>query len=370
MDKAVLVTVDLDKKGAWSAQERSAELAALAASAGAHVAASEIVRRHDPVPSHFIGTGKTQEISLVCARHGANLVIFNNDLAPTQARNLESAIGRRVIDRTQLILDIFARRARSNEGKLQVELAQLSYTLPRLSGKGASMSRLGGGIGTRGPGEQKLEYDRRRIRDRMSKLRGDLEKLRERRSMMRKRRERFMLPAVSIVGYTNAGKSTLLNALTGSDAMVRDKLFATLDPTARQMGLPGGRKILLIDTVGFLSDLPHGLIEAFKATLEEVVESEMLLHVVDASHPKALGQIDAVNEVLNEIGAGQKRTITAINKIDSALAETVAGLMLRIPDAVCISAMKQRGLDALKLAIADHIADSPLRPPESNGSSG
>jgi GTP-binding protein HflX len=269
--------------------------------------------------------------------------------------NLEEATHARVIDRTQLILDIFARRANSNEGKVQVELAQLLYRLPRLTGKGTEMSRLGGGIGTVGPGEQKLEVDRRRIRTRIFKLEEDLEGLKQRRSMMRKKRERFSLPTVALVGYTNSGKSTLLNALTGSGVVVQDKLFSTLDPTVRQFIMPDMRKVLFIDTVGFLAELPHHLIEAFKATLEEVVEADLILHLVDASHPKAKEQAGAVYSVLKEIGAEGKPVLTALNKIDKTDEAVIAGLKKFFPDSIAISALKCEGFDALLDAVQQKL---------------
>lgn len=348
MEKALLVTVDFRKNETWTAEERSAELAELARSAGAKVAREEIVRRHEPAPACFIGTGKAEEIAAFCASEGMNIVIFNNDLSPTQQKNLQEIIKVKVLDRTQLILDIFAKRARSNEGKIQVELAQLLYLMPRLTGKGVTMSRPGGGIGTSGPGEQKLEVDRRRIRTRIFKLKKDLEDMHKRREMMRKKRERFSMPTIALMGYTNVGKSTLINALTGSEVIVRDKLFATLDPTVRRFRMPDGREILFIDTVGFLNDLPHHLIEAFKATLEEVTEADLLLHIVDASHPKAVEQSDAVYKVLEEIKAKDKTIVTVLNKIDKVPEPNVIErLKGHFMDAVAISALKKEGFDEL-----------------------
>jgi len=349
MERVLLVTVDFHKNETWTAEERSAELAELARSAGAKVVREEIVRRHEPAPAYFIGSGKAEELGIICSEENINLVIFNNDLSGTQQKNLEAAIRKRVLDRTQLILDIFARRAHSNEGKLQVELAQLLYLMPRLTGKGVEMSRPGGGIGTSGPGEQKLEVDRRRIRTRIFKLEKDLEDMRKRRGMMRKRRERLSMPIIAIVGYTNVGKSTLLNALTNSAAIVRDKLFATLDPLVRRFRMPNGREVLFVDTVGFLNDLPHHLIEAFKATLEEVTEADMLLHVVDVSHPKAIEQSDAVFKVLEEIGAKGKPVITVLNKIDKVAkdASVIDRLKEYFGNAVAISAIKKEGFDEL-----------------------
>lgn len=362
MERAILVTVDFGKRGPWTAEERSAELALLTQSAGALVVREEIVHRHGPSPDCFVGSGKVEEIAALCADEHCKLVIFNNDLSGTQQKNLEEVIRKKVIDRTQLILDIFARRAHTNEGKVQVELAQLLYALPRLTGKGVELSRLGGGIGTRGPGEQKLEVDRRRIRTRITRLERTLEDLHKRREMMRKRRQRFSMPTVSIVGYTNAGKSTLLNALTGSDVIVKDKLFATLDPTVRKFRTPSGKTVLFVDTVGFLNDLPHHLIEAFKATLEEVTEADLILHVIDASHPKAVEQSSAVYRVLEEIGAASKPLLYVLNKIDKlpAPSDTVKRLKEHFGNASAISALKKEGLGEL-VSVVESYLDRPTR---------
>lgn len=348
MERALLVTVDFGKEREWAASERSAELAELAGSVGAKVIREEIVKRDGPSPAHFIGSGKAEEIAAICADEHIDIVIFNNDLTGSQQKNLEDVIRAKVIDRTQLILDIFARRAHSNEGKIQVELAQLMYLLPRLTGKGIQLSRLGGGIGTRGPGEQKLEVDRRRIRTRIVRLKDELESLRERRDMMRKKRERLSLLTIAIIGYTNVGKSTLMNALTDSEVVVHDKLFSTLDPTIRKFILPNKQKVLFVDTVGFLVHLPHHLIEAFKATLEEVVDADLVLHVVDISHPKAKEQAEAVYKVLEEIGARDKRMITALNKIDKIAEHSIIDRAKAcFDDAVAISALKKEGFGAL-----------------------
>jgi len=352
LDRALLVTVDMRKREDWTAEERSVELAELTASAGAGVIKNIVVKRHAPCPSHFIGSGKAEEVAAICAEEKINLVIFNNDLTGTQQKNLEETIGTRVIDRTQLILDIFARRARSNEGKLQVELAQLMYMMPRLTDKGTELSRLGGGIGTRGPGEQKLEVDRRRIRDRIARLKKDLSGLGSRRGMMRKRRSKFRIPSVAIVGYTNTGKSTLLNALTGSSVAVRDKLFATLDPTIRKLTMPDKREILFIDTVGFLKELPHHLIEAFQATLEEAAESDLLVHLIDASHSKAKEQAEAVYKVLGGIGALNKPVMTVLNKIDKVTPDEAERLKGLLGAEVSISALSREGLGGLVEKIA------------------
>ncbi len=348
MERALLVTVDLGKRTDWTAEERSAELAELASSSGAKVVREEIVRRHELNPACFIGKGKAEEFAGICAGERINVVIFNNDLTGTQQKNLEDIIKVKTIDRTQLILHIFARRARSNEGKLQVELAQLNYMLPRLTGKGVMMSRQGGGIGTSGPGEQKLEIDRRRIRSKISHLKKSLDDLESRRGMMRSNRSRFSALTIAIVGYTNVGKSTLLNALTESDVIVRDKLFATLDPTVRKFTMPNNQKVLFVDTVGFIKELPHHLVEAFKATLEEVVEADLILHLVDASHPKALEQAAAVHDVLGQIGADKMPMIIALNKIDKVpQPETIERIKGCVTDAIAISALKKEGFAAL-----------------------
>jgi GTP-binding protein HflX len=357
MERALLVTVDFGERGGWTAAEQALELKELTESAGARVIGQEIVARSRPDPGHFIGTGKAEEFARICADNRINIVIFNNDLSGTQQKNLEEIIMAKTIDRTQLILDIFARHARSNEGKIQVELAQLLYMLPRLAGKGIYLSRLGGGIGTRGPGEQKLEVDRRHIRSRIAGLEEDLGRLSRRRAMMRKNRGRFSALTIAIIGYTNVGKSTLLNALTGSDAIVEDRLFSTLDPTVRRLILPNKQKALFVDTVGFLDRLPHHLIEAFKATLEEVVEADLLLLLVDASHPKAVEQSDAVYAALGEIGAHAKPVLTVFNKIDKLDNDSqLERLRGRFHNAVSVSALKKEGFDALIARIRSHVS--------------
>ncbi|MDD5136242.1 MAG: GTPase HflX [Candidatus Omnitrophica bacterium] len=362
MEKALLVTVDLGKREGWTAEERSHELAELAASAGAKVTREEIVNRHGICPATFVGKGKVEELSGICKAGKINIVIFNSDLTATQQKNLEEALAVKTIDRTQLILDIFARRAHSNEGKIQVELAQLMYMLPRLTGKGIELSRLGGGIGTRGPGEQKLEVDRRKIRARMFKLTKDLKGLSKRRTMMRNNRERFSSLSIAIIGYTNAGKSTLLNSLTASKVIVEDRLFSTLDPTARKFILPNNQKVLFIDTVGFLDRLPHHLIEAFKATLEEVVEADLLLHVVDISHPKAYEEVAAVHRVLDELGVKGKSIITALNKIDKVQDKGLIDKALGdFNNTVAISALKREGFEELIKKVSHYIAKSVVR---------
>lgn len=309
-----------------------------------------------PSASTFVGKGKLEEIQEKVLLHKPRVLIFNIDLTPVQSRNIEENCGVRVVDRTGLILDIFARRATSHAGKVQVELAQLSYLLPRLTGKGVLLSRLGGGIGTRGPGEKKLEIDRRRIRERMDRLKKDLDKLRTHRALLRSRRKKKDFVVVAIVGYTNAGKSTLLNSLTESKVLVEDKLFATLDPRTRILKLARGTKILFTDTVGFLVNLPHSLIESFKATLEEINEADLILHVLDASNPEFLKQNKVVNDVLHEIGVSKKPMLIALNKIDKiAGKEEFRRKAASLPEAPAISAKTGEGLKALITRIEDEV---------------
>jgi len=311
------VTVDLKERGEWPLEARAAELKELARSSGASVIAEILCHKEKPTPDLFIGKGKFEELCQLVREEKANLIIFNNDLTPTQLRNIERGLDdTRTIDRTQLILDIFARNARSVEGKVQIELAQLEYLLPRLTGKGIHLSRLGGGIGTRGPGEKILEYDRRRIRDQIAKLKEKLLDIEKRRTALRKRRSDAFLTTVSIIGYTNAGKTTLLNQLTNSKKLVANRLFSTLDPVARSYVLPNNQKILFLDTVGFLHNLPHHLVEAFKSTLEEVRTADILLHVLDASSEKIHDEDKAVYKVLKELEAENKVVINVLNKID------------------------------------------------------
>jgi GTP-binding protein HflX len=298
----------------WEAEDSLAELEQLAKSAGARVADTLLQERDRLDPRLLIGKGKVEEIRNRCA--GVDLVILDEELSGSQQRNLERLLGRRVVDRTGLILDIFAQRAQTREGKLQVELAQLDYLLPRLAGAWTHLERLGGGIGTRGPGETQLESDRRRIKTRMAKLRRDLEQVRRHRALLRRPRRKVPFPIVALVGYTNAGKSSLMNALTQASVVVQDQLFATLDPTLRRLKLPGDRVALLSDTVGFIRKIPHQLVAAFQATLEEVQEADVLLHVVDISHPHAELQQAAVEAVLGELGLADRPTILVFNKID------------------------------------------------------
>ena len=359
MEKAILVTVDLEDRCAWKAQDRANELRDLASSGRASVEHEIICRRDRPTPDLFIGKGKFEEIIAISNSKRIDLVIFNNDLTPTQLRNLEKGLEEiRVIDRTQLILDIFSQHAKSMEGKLQVEMAQLQYLLPRLVGRGIQLSRLGGGIGTRGPGEKILEYDRRRIRYRIGKLKIELKDLEKRRQGLRKRRKNAMLTSIAIIGYTNAGKTTLLNTLTNSKKLTADKLFSTLDPVSRVYTLPNKLKVIFHDTVGFLYNLPHHLVESFKATLEEVKMADIIVHVLDASNPRAHELDEAVYNVLKELAAEDKLTINALNKID--LVDNIFHLKQLERDfknVVPISSLKGEGIGIFIDKISDLLQD-------------
>ena len=337
----MLVGVDM---GEYDCEASLDELEELAKTAGAEVKARVTQRRETPDSATFVGSGRLKEIKTFCADNDVDLLIFDSELTPSQQRNIEDITDVRVVDRTQLILDIFAARARSGEGKLQVELAQLKYLLPRLGGKGTSMSRLGGGIGTRGPGETKLESDRRHIRRRIKNLEDGLESLSRRRKLARERREKDEDETVAIVGYTNAGKSTLMNTLTQAGVLAEDKLFATLDPTSRALTLPDGRRVMLIDTVGFIRRLPHGLVEAFKSTLEEAASATLILNVCDASSPDCAEHLEVTNRLLEELGCNGKPIIAVFNKCDAApdLSWLSAGL-----HSVKISALTGEGLDGL-----------------------
>jgi GTP-binding protein HflX len=318
-ERAVLIGVELPSGERGLPMEHSLEeLERLAETAGATVLEKSMQRVHHVTPATLIGRGKVEEIQRTLEKTHANLVIVDEDLTPAQQRNLEGAFKVRVIDRSQLILDIFAQRARSNEGKLQVELAQLEYLLPRLTRQWTHLSRLGGGIGTRGPGETQLEVDRRRIRERISHLKRRLQTVERTRGLQRKERDEVPFATVALVGYTNAGKSTLMNRLTRAGVFVEDKLFATLDPTTRALRLPNGDKVMIVDTVGFINKIPHSLIEAFKSTLEEVSRADLLLHLVDITHPLYEEQIGVVEKVLGEIGAGKIPALLVPNKIDLA----------------------------------------------------
>lgn len=328
-----------------SVDDLPSELKQLTITAGAEVIKDITIKRRKIDPRLYIGKGQAEGIRQLALDVESNIVIFDCDLTSHQQQNLEELIGIKVVDRTQLILDIFARRARTNEGKLQVELAQLSYLLPRLTGRGVELSRLAGGIGIRGPGERKLEVDRRKIRRRITKLKQEIEEIRRHRAVQRKRREELF--SLAIVGYTNSGKSTLLNSLTGAKVEVEDKLFSTLDPTARKVELPENTGVVLIDTVGFIRELPHHLIAAFKATLEEVTLADILLHVVDASHPDRVEQRDIVLEVVRELGSGDKPMITVLNKIDLINENEKKGLSHEFPDGIPVSALYKIGLEDL-----------------------
>lgn len=347
-EKAILIAVKKPWESEDAVRDSLDELAQLSETAGVEILHNSIQSRGRPDPRTYVGRGKVDELRLQAQVLGVNVIIFDDELSPAQQRNLEQAIGIKIIDRAALILDIFAQRARTMEGKLQVELAQLNYLLPRLTGFGTALSRLGGGIGTRGPGETKLEVDRRRIRKRISDLNREMETVKKNRELYRLNRKSVPVPVVSLCGYTNSGKSTLLNRLTNSNVLAEDKLFATLDPTTRRLELPGNKAVLLSDTVGFINKIPHHLIAAFRATLEEVVESDVLLHVVDLSHPAFQRQIDSVLELLTELGAADKKIITVFNKIDKITDHSsMEAMRKKTPDSVLISAETGEGIDEL-----------------------
>lgn len=329
------------------------ELAELVGTAGADVVARVTQRRDQPDPATYLGRGKAQELRELSEANDADTVVFDDELSPAQQRNLEQILGRTAIDRTAVILDIFAQNARTQEGKTQVELALLRYRLPRLRGRGHSLSQQAGGIGTRGPGETQLEVDRRRLLHRVGRLEADLRRLAATRRNQRRARQRSRQHAVSLVGYTNAGKSTLLNRLTGAGVMVENHLFSTLDPRTRRLALPGGETVLVSDTVGFVRKLPHQLVEAFRSTLEEVREADLLLHVVDGSAPEPEAQMEAVRLVLGEIGAADVPELLAVNKADRAL--SAHRLAERYPGAVVVSALTGEGLEDLLRAIGDRL---------------
>ncbi|MGD0087379.1 MAG: GTPase HflX [Verrucomicrobiota bacterium] len=355
-ERVFLVGAEFKSRNSVDPRDSLSELGELAASAGGEVIGDGLQKLEAPSPATFIGKGKAEEFAAFSRRNKVDTVIFDDELSPAQSRNLEKIFNCKILDRTALILDIFAQRARTREGKLQIELAQLQHLLPRLTRFWGHLSRQSGGIGMRGgEGETQLETDRRRVQDRIARIARELELVRRQRGLQRSARQRGHWPLASIVGYTNAGKSTLLNALTGADVLVKDILFATLDPTTRRLRLPTNQNVLLTDTVGFIRKLPHGLVEAFKATLEEVVQADLLLHVVDLSHPKAEEQIQAVNAVLAEIGAGEKPTIMVFNKLDRLNGNTAGtgsnGVLNRLleqhPHAVSISATTGDGLSTL-----------------------
>jgi GTP-binding protein HflX len=365
-ERVLLVGVGLKRPSRVPGREAGAperesllELEELARSVGAEVVGSIFQMREAIDPATFIGRGKMEEVKIEAEMRKAAVVIFDRNLSPVQQRNLERGIDCRVIDRTQLILDIFARRAHSREGQLQVELAQLNYLLPRLAGKGPELSRLGGGIGTRGPGEQKLETDRRRIRDRVRKITQSIDAVRKQRSQRRQARQAIPLGTVALVGYTNAGKSTLFNALAHSDVFVSSKMFATLDPTIRGVRLPSGRRVLLSDTVGFIRDLPPGLIAAFRATLEEVQEAALILHVTDVSDPNNADQDTEVEKILSDLGVKDRPTLHVLNKIDRLSPVEIEGLCEsngKLP----VSALTGIGLEKLLQKIDELVPVDPM----------
>ena len=361
-ERALLVGLERPGHDRWAVQDSLHELRELTATAGATVVEVVTQRRDTPSAPTFIGRGKAEEIATLCREKSANMVVFDDDLAPAQGRNLAAILGQdiKIIDRTELILDIFAQRARTREVKIQVELAQLQYMLPRLTGLWSHLSRQRGGVGCRGPGETQLEVDRRRVQEKITRLSGDLEEVRKNRRIERSGRQRLHWPVVSLVGYTNSGKSTLMNALTGADVLAEDKLFATLDPTTRKLRLANNQMILVSDTVGFLRKLPHHLVESFKATLDEVTEADLLVHVVDVSHPQANEQIAAVAEVLLEIEAAGKPTVIALNKIDRLGAGSEGALEKfrhQHHAAVAISAKNGDHLAELLEEISNRLAD-------------
>ena len=359
IDRAVLVGLNADcfPKEETATETTLDELEALLNTAGGECAGKILQNKHTPDPRSFIGEGKAEEVRQLVLSTGANMVIFDNDLTPSQTRTLEDILKTTVLDRSALILDIFAQRAKTREGKLQVELAQYQYYLPRLTVWNEEMGRLGGGTGTRGPGETQLETDKRYIRSRIQKLRENLEDVRKVRAEQRRRRQKNDLPVVALVGYTNAGKSTLMNLLTQAGVLAEDKLFATLDPTARALKLPGGKTVMLIDTVGLVRRLPHHLVEAFRSTLEQAATADIILNVCDASSPEARTHLDVTNEILQSLGCGDRPVIPVLNKWDLM---GDADSALHLTGAVRISALKNEGIPALLQAIEDNLPVKPV----------
>ncbi|MEY2510071.1 MAG: GTPase [Verrucomicrobiota bacterium] len=361
-ERALLIGLEQDGVSKWDLRDSMEELAELANSAGAEVVNTVTQKLQKPTAPYYIGKGKAELIKESFKDQHVTSVIFDDELSPAQGRNLENLLSRKVLDRTQLILDIFAQRARSREGRLQIELAQLQYLLPRLTRMWTHLSRQTGGIGTRGPGETQLEVDRRRVQERIARLERDLEGVRKVRNVQRQGRKRHQWPVAAVVGYTNAGKSTLLNLLTGADVVAENRLFATLDPTTRNLTLPNKQRLLLTDTVGFLRKLPHTLIESFKATLEEVVEADLLIHVVDLSHPRVDEHIEAVDTVVKELGAFGKQTLMVFNKIDALANDDLIGVYTsRFPGSVAISARKGTGVAELVHALEGELGAWRLR---------
>ena len=361
-ERAVLVGLEQAGVSKWDLKDSLDELRELANSAGAEVVDTVTQKLQKPTAPYYIGKGKAELIKLSLHDRQVTSVIFDDELSPAQGRNLETLLARKVLDRTQLILDIFAQRARSREGRLQIELAQLQYLLPRLTRMWQHLSRQTGGIGMRGPGETQLEVDRRRVQERIARLERELESVRKTRAVQREGRKRNQWPVASVVGYTNAGKSTLLNLLTGADVIAENRLFATLDPTTRSFVLPNKQRMLLTDTVGFLRKLPHTLIESFKATLEEVSEADLLIHIVDLSHPRVDEQMEAVDAVIKEIDAFGKQTLIVFNKIDKIDNRELAEAYLsRFPGSVAISARTGEGVGELVRALQDALSSWRLR---------
>ena len=363
-EKAFLVGVDSKASAdGWSIESSIEELSFLAKTAGAVVVGRLVQKLARPSPTYYLGKGKLEELIKLKEQTPYSVVVFNDELAPRQQRNLEEALNVKVIDRTALILDIFARRAQTREGQLQVELAQHQYLLPRLAGQWSHLERLGGGIGTRGPGESQLETDRRLIRKRIQRLEGLIEAVRRHRALYRQKRRQSRIPVVALVGYTNAGKSTLLNALSRADVLVEDKLFSTLDPVTRRLTLPDGKQVLLTDTVGFIHKLPPSIVAAFRATLEELTEADLLVHVVDITHHDAAEQFQTVEQILGELNLDNKPQLAVLNKMDlvagsqEEMNELALTKPLKPPDdtTVVISALKGWGLDKLLAKIATHL---------------
>ncbi len=361
-ERALLIGLEKQGVSKWDLRDSMDELRELASSAGAEVVDTITQKLQKPTAPYYIGKGKAEGLKTSIQDRQVTSVIFDDELSPAQGRNLENLLSRKVLDRTQLILDIFAQRARSREGRLQIELAQLQYLLPRLTRMWNHLSRQTGGIGTRGPGETQLEVDRRRVQERIARLERELESVRKTRAVQRQGRKRHQWPVAAVVGYTNAGKSTLLNLLTGADLVAEDKLFATLDPTTRSFSLPNKQRVLLTDTVGFLRKLPHTLIESFKATLEEVGEADLLIHVVDLSHPRVDEQMAAVDSVIKELGAFGKQTVIVFNKIDNLENRELPKIYTkRFPGSVAISARTSEGMGTLVQALQDALSAWRLR---------